>query len=829
MKLKISKKTYLRYFWIALVILSVILLGVIAGSVFGSISRADDFDLQNLNMDFTTLVYYNDPETGEAHEMDRLYDDENRIWAEYEQIPQFMKDAFVSIEDERFFSHGGFDVKRIIGAAINMMKKGGYSYGASTITQQLVKNLTGDDEVTIERKIQEIYRAIQIEKEFSKDEILELYLNTIYLSQQCNGVQAAANVYFGKDVSELTLAECASIAGITQYPSLYDPIVNPQNNKDKQEVVLKKMLELGKISEEQYEEAVKEKLVFAQKENKDAVIRSNSYYVDAVIEEVLQDLQEEKGYARQVALKMLYSGGLKIYTTVDINVQKALEDLYTNPDKFPKVSGDVQPESAAVVIDPETGNIVGLIGGRGEKLASRTLNRATDTLRQPGSTIKPIAVYAPAIEYGHINPTSTVVDGPITIDGWSPRNAGGGYSGPVSVSTAVARSLNTVAVKVLDKITPDASFDFLQKNLGITSLVESETRDGKVFTDKGYPALALGGLTDGISVTEMCAAYVPFVSKGLYTKPTTYTKVENHNGEVILEKNSDDVKIAMSELTAYQVTQLLQGVVRYGTGSSARLDNSKIPAAGKTGTTSNDNDRWFIGYTPYYVTAVWFGYDQPKSLGSIGYNPSIPIWREIMNKIHEGKEGKTFSLPNGIKTTAICTESGQLATSACFKDVRGSKVSYSYLGENQMPTSYCKVHKSFVLCTETEMLATSACQRTREVSALGTSTDEPEEGYIADKRCTTHTSITLCLESNAIASPFCPETHTEAAPPFYIGDTAIGTCTVHTALESGELTADAAPQDEGVSPQEAPPVENAGVAPLPPEASVIQASTELAA
>ncbi len=740
MNVKKAFKTYVKYFFIALGILMIVLLGVVCGSVYGIISRADDFDLHNLNMDFTSFVYYTDPETGEIIEMDRLYDNENRIWAEYERIPQYMKDAIVSIEDERFYSHKGFDLKRIMGAAISMVKKGDYSYGASTITQQLVKNLTGDDEVSVERKIQEIYRAIQIEKEFSKDEILELYLNTIYLSQQCNGVQSAANVYFGKDVSELTLAECASIAGITQYPSLYDPIVNPQNNKEKQEIVLAKMLELGKISQAEYEEAVSENLVFAQKENRDTVILSNSYFVDTVIEEVLQDLQEEKGYTRQVALKMLYSGGLKIYSTVDINVQQTLEEIYTDDENFPKASGDVQPESSAVVIDPETGNIVGLVGGRGEKTASRTLNRATGTLRQPGSTIKPIAVYAPAIEYGHITPNSTVVDGPITIDGWSPRNAGGGYSGTVSVRTAVARSLNTVAVKVLDKITLDASYDFLQKNLGITSLVENEARDSKVYTDKAYPALALGGLTDGISVAEMCAAYVPFVSKGLYTKPTTYTKVENHRGEVILEKSSADVKIAMSEQTAYQMTQLLQGVIRYGTGSAAKLNDSKIPSAGKTGTTSNDNDRWFIGYTPYYVTAVWFGYDQPKSLGSIGYNPSIPLWRTIMNDIHEGKEGKTFSMPSGMKTTAICSVSGMLATSACYNDVRGSKVTYSYAADNQLPTSACNVHKAYSMCTETNMLATAACPNTRSVSALGTSSEEID-GYISSASCNMHTSM----------------------------------------------------------------------------------------
>lgn len=733
-------KTYLKYFGIAIGILTIILMGVLFGGIVGIISKADDMDLDNLNMNFTSFVFYTDKETGETLELDRLYDNENRIWAEYEKIPQYMKDAIVSIEDERFYSHNGFDIKRIMGAAISMIKKGDYSYGASTITQQLVKNLTGDDEVTIERKIQEIYRAWQIERKFSKEEILELYLNTIYLSQQCNGVQAAANVYFGKDVNELSLAECASLAGITQYPSLYDPIVNPNNNKEKQEVVLRKMLELDKISEEEYNEAVNENLVFVQKKTGDSVILSNSYFVDAVIEEVLSDLQEEKGYSRQVALKMLYSGGLQIYSTVDKHVQSTLEKIYTDESNFPKTTGDVKPESAAVVIDPETGNIVGLIGGRGEKSASRTLNRATDTLRQPGSTIKPIAVYAPALEYGHIAPDTTIVDGPITIDGWSPRNSGGGYSGSVSVRTAVARSLNTVAVKVLDKITIDTSYDFLEKNLGITSLVESETRDGKVYSDKVYPALSLGGLTDGISVMEMCAAYVPFASKGLYTKPTTYTKVLDHKGNVLLEKTSDDVKIAMSEQTAYQMTQLLQGVIRYGTGSGAALNNNNIAAGGKTGTTSNDNDRWFIGFTPYYVTAVWFGYDQPKSLGSIGYNPSVPLWRSIMNEIHTEKEPKTFHMPSNMKSSAICGGSGDLATPACFNALDGSHVTYSHVGSDQLPEKYCTLHKAFSVCTETEKIASPGCPNTRTVGALGTSSSGTE-GYISPDVCSIHSSM----------------------------------------------------------------------------------------
>lgn len=768
MQVKKALKTYIKFFFLFLGILILIGGGITCGYVYSIVSNTEELDISNFKMDFTSFVYYTDPETGELVEMDRLYDNENRIWVSYDQIPQYMKDAVVAIEDERFYSHKGYDTKRIIGAVFNTLKKGDYGYGASTITQQLVKNLTGDDDVNIERKIQEIYRAAKLEKKHSKEDILELYLNTIYLSQQCNGVQAAANVYFDKDVSELTLAECASLAGITQYPSLYDPIVNPQKNKEKQELVLSKMLELGKISQAEYDAAIHEKLVFAHKDAEDTVILSNSYFVDTVIDEVISDLQTEYGYTRQVALKMLYSGGLQIHTTVDINVQKTLETIYADNNNFPKETGDVEPESAAVVIDPETGNIVGIVGGRGKKSASRTLNRATDTLRQPGSTIKPIAVYAPAIEYGHITPNTTIVDGPISINNWSPTNSGKGYSGPVSIRTAVAKSLNTVAVKVLQKITLNTSFEFLTKNLGITSLVENELRNGEVYSDKQFPSLALGGLTDGVSVVEMCAAYASFANEGKYNSPTTYTQVLNHNGKVILERKPEQTqKIAMSETTAYQMTQLLQGVIQSGTATNAKLNN--MPAAGKTGTTDRDKDRWFIGYTPYYVTAVWFGFDQPKSLG-YNTNPAIPLWRSIMNEIHQDKEYKTFKMPSdskGSQTIKICSVSGKRATALCSLDIRGNMVKYVSSDNANIPSGSCTAHKSYRICTKSNMLANTGCPSTNTVSALGVSS-EPKDGHISSDTCNQHAPQRVPPPSASPAPPEKPpETpiETPSVPP----------------------------------------------------------------
>lgn len=734
-------RKFLKYFLTIAGIFAIILLGILCGSIYSMISNSKDLNVSDLDMDFTSFVYYTDPETKEVRELDYLYDEENRIWADKEQIPQYLKDAVVAIEDERFFKHNGFDVKRIIGAAFSFIKDQDSAYGASTITQQLVKNLTGDDEVTLQRKIVEIYRAVKIEQTISKDRVLELYLNTIYLSQHCNGVQTASHLYFGKDVSSLTLAQCASLAGITQYPSKYDPIVHPENNKEKQELVLKKMLELGYISQKDYQDAVSEKLVFKSGKDEDESVlpASSSYFVDTVIEDVLRDLQEKKGYSKQIALKMLYSGGLQIYSTVDMDVQKAMEEVYDNPSNFPSFKGDTQPESAMVTIDPYTGHVVGIIGGRGEKNASLTFNRATQSLRQPGSTIKPIAVYAPAIEYGHIYPSSIVLDAPITINGWTPRNSGGSFSGSVTVSTAVARSLNIPAVKVLDKVSLDTSYDFLTRNLGITSLVENENRNGDSYTDKAYAALALGGLTDGISPLELCASYVPFINKGIYIKPSSYTKVVDHSGKILLEADKKDSHIAMSEQTAYLMTSMLQGVINWGTGSAAKLNN--MPAAGKTGTTTNDFDRWFVGYTPYYVSAVWFGYDTPRELSGIGGNPAIPVWRNVMQKIHSDKEYKKFSIPSGLVKVSVCTACGKRATSKCAMDIRGSTIATGYFKEGSAPTAYCSIHKTYTICTCSGLLASDTCpeEYRKTVSALGTtdaSDNDPEKtGYLSNKVC----------------------------------------------------------------------------------------------
>lgn len=687
---KSTIKKFIKIFIITLFTGILAVFGLFIGSIFGLLDSNLGIDLDSVTMNFSSIVYYTDAE-GKPVEFERLYDSQNRVWADISIIPKYMQDALVSIEDERFEKHNGIDIPRSAKAAFTYLFKGSSSFGGSTITQQLVKNMTGDKKVNPSRKIREMYRALILEKKLSKEQILELYLNTIFLSNNCNGVQAAANKYFGKDVSELTLAQCASIAGITQYPTLYDPLSNPEKNIEKQRIVLKKMLELKKITQEEYDNALNEKLVFLDKSSGNTSSKQ-SYFTDQLINDVLDDLQTKKGYSKAIAEKMIYTGGLKIYATVDPSVQNAMDEVYQNKNNFPKANSNPEPQSAMVVLDPYAGAIRGIVGGIGEKSGDRVLNRASQSLRQPGSCMKPIGVYAPSIELGLVSPGSVVVDEPIDINGWKPINYYNGFRGSVTVRDAVAHSMNIPAVKVLQRLTVDYSFNFLKKNLGITSLVESEKRsDGKTYTDKNLSSLALGGLTDGISLTELAAAYTPFVNSGLYSKPHTYTKVLDSNDNIILE-NKVKTTVAMSEQTAYLTNSMLQTVVKRGTAPGAKLA-SGMPSAGKTGTTDEDKDRWYAGFTPYYVGVVWYGYDKPQPLSFLNYHPCVPIWKKVMDKIHNSTTPVTdFKKPqSGITEVKICLSSGKLATELCVQDPDANVINEIYKS-SMAPKDYCTVH-----------------------------------------------------------------------------------------------------------------------------------------
>ncbi|MBR6720172.1 MAG: PBP1A family penicillin-binding protein [Clostridia bacterium] len=663
-KKKIAKK--LLRFTLAFVLLAM-LTAILAGVAICITTEPIDASL--LNMKMTSVLYYED-DNGEQVIMQNLYSGENRSWVNFDEIPLDMKNAFVAIEDERFYSHPGFDIKRLTGAGLNtilrLFDKNRSVYGGSTITQQLVKNLTKEDDRSILRKFREIYRAIRLEKDLSKNDILELYLNTIYLSQNCNGVGSASKIYFDKDISELNLAECASIAGITQYPSLYDPYLNPEANKEKQLTVLSKMLELEMITQEEYDEAVSYELIFERAAEFDTSYYS--YFVDTVIEEVLEDLETRYNYSPAMAQNLLYTGGLQIKCTIDPEIQAILESVYEDEANFIRNADGELLQSSMVVIEAVTGEVKGVVGGIGDKGGSRTYNRATAP-RQPGSSIKPISVYAPALDFGIIHSGSVLNDVKTTFtleDGttWTPRNSGGYYSGPVSLKTAISRSLNVPAAQVLHDMGIERSYEFLTEDLGISTLVESRKTDEGIISDKSLAPLSLGGLTDGISPIEMAAAYTPFISKGYYTEAHTYTEIYDYNGNLLYSKHPLRHR-AIRSSTATIMAELLSGVVTGGTGSSARF--SGVDLAGKTGTTTNNHDKWFVGFTPSLIGATWVGYDTPTNI-SVSGNPAINLWKKVMSQIdYEDKPHRfedVLSFDN-LQRCTLCTVSGLRATSVC--------------------------------------------------------------------------------------------------------------------------------------------------------------------
>ena len=637
--------------FILIFLITIIIGGAVAGgavltAVMGMWGNTDGIDLDSLTMDSNSNIVYLDPNTGEEKNLLTLSSDENRIWVDLDATPKNLQNAFIAIEDERFPIHNGVDIKRTLKATLTyfldkLTGKGGQaSLGGSTITQQLIKNITGDDEQTIFRKISEISKAIDLEKKLSKDQILELYLNCIFLSQNCHGVQTAANLYFDKDVSQLNLAECASIASITQNPALYDPFINPDKNKEKQELVLAKMLSLGYITQEEYDEAVNYPLTFSKDTaatKKEEII--TSYYVDQVVRDAISRLQE-KGYSESLATKMVYSGGLKIYCAYDPEIQSIVEEYYYNTNNFP----DSSAQSSIVIIDPSDGRVVAMAGGIGEKEASFTLNRAAQSPRQPGSTIKPLAVYAPALDNGTINTSTRVMDKRKSYDGWVPRNYSYTYSNSeVGLDYALQQSLNTVPVEIMSDMGIQTSFDFMTQKLGFTTLVEAEEINGEIYTDLGYAQLALGGLTHGATNIEMTAAYCIFPNQGVYNKPYTFTEIKNESGETILTgRDSDTTWEAIKPETAAIMNRYLNSVVTSGTGRGAALSDGTF-TAGKTGTTSENFDRWFIGYSPYYVASVWYGYDTPASI-EMSSNPCIPVWKNVMDKVHSTIKKKNRSI-----------------------------------------------------------------------------------------------------------------------------------------------------------------------------------------
>ena len=690
----------------------------------------------------------------------------NRLPVTLDQIPVDLQHAVVAIEDERFYEHNGIDVKGILRAGMKAITTGDFSEGASTITQQLLKNNVftnwTSESTQLERftrKFQEQYLAVQVEKKTNKDTILENYLNTINLGAGSYGVQAAARQYFDKDVWDLNLSECATLAGITQNPTKFNPIINPESNQKRRKEVLQHMLDQNYITQDQYDEALADdvysRIQAAQEKNSSTENTVYTYFEDELTDQIINDLMNIKGYTKTQATNLLYSGGLKVYTTQDSTIQNILDEEYSDPSNYPdtvqyeldyaltvtdpdgnqvnyskemlqlyfqnedpgfdllfdspeegqtyvdrykesiladgskvvaeRVNFAPQPQSSMSVIDQHTGYVKALIGGRGEKTASLTLNRATDTTRQPGSTFKIVSTYAPALNEKGMTLATTFEDEPYEYPDGSPvNNATRSYNGTTTIRTAIQNSINVVAVKCFEEVTPDLGLKYLD-NFGFTTLAHGTEADtdanGNVWSDANL-ATALGGITNGVTNVELCASYAAIANGGNYIKPIYYTKILDHNGNVLIENTSAERSV-IKESTAYLLTSAMEDVVKKGTGTACQLDNMAV--AGKTGTTEAYNDLWFVGYTPYYTCAVWSGYDNNEKLPDYARNFHKNLWKKVMTRIHEGLPSKEFEKPASVEKLSVCEETGLLPRAGC-------PVITEYFDVGTMPTEYCDQH-----------------------------------------------------------------------------------------------------------------------------------------
>ena len=775
--------TFIQLCLIALIGVGII--GVSAGiGIFkGVLATAPDIgNIDVTPTGFSTFVY--DIEGNQTAKL--VSTDSNRIPVTIDMVPEDLKNAFVAVEDSRFYSHNGIDIKGIVRAGVvgiqNKLRGGDFTEGASTITQQLLKNnvftdWTSEDSFAdrLKRKIQEQYLALELEKVMDKDSILINYMNTINLGQNTLGVQAASMRYFNKSVSDLNLSECAVIAGITKNPSRYNPITHPDKNAERRQKVLEDMQRDGYITQEQYDEAMADdvysRIQIADSENEDSSV--NTYFVDALTDDVLEDLIAA-GYNETQAFTLLYSGGLKIYSTQDPKIQQICDETFADETNFPantkwylnyeltieKSNGDKenystemfrtywkenrsksynliytsqeeayqdielykeaimrsgdevlgetisltpQPQVSIVVEDQSTGYIVAMEGGRGAKSGSRTLNRATDTTRQPGSTFKVVSTYAPAFDSAGLTLATVMNDAPFNYaDGRPVANwYGENYRGLSSLREGIAQSMNIVAVKTLTQITPQLGFDYL-KNFGFTTLEERKEINGKVYSDI-QQALALGGITNGVTNEELNAAYACIANGGTYIKPKLYTKVLDHDGNIILDNTTPQSRQVIKESTAFLLTNAMVDVVTVGTGGSVNFGGMAI--AGKTGTTSDYNDVWFSGYTPYYTATTWTGFDNNVKLTGDEKNLAKKLWRSVMSKIHEELPNEPFNVPSGIVTATVCSRSGKLPIEGLCNGTLRSE----YFADGTVPTETCDVHYAGQVCTYSNLPACEGC------------------------------------------------------------------------------------------------------------------------
>ena len=725
-----SRRRFRPFRALGFLILTILLVGLTTAAICGMVfavyinkyvSNDVEIYLDSYRLNLTSFIYYTDPDTGAEVELSSLHGMEDRVWVDLEDIPKQLQLAFISVEDNSFYTHQGVNWKRTIGATINWTGMlDDFTGGGSTITQQLIKNLTDDKDTSVKRKLREIMRALELEQKYEKDDILEMYLNTIYFGQGAYGVQQAAKTYFNKELDELTLAECASIAGIVKNPYGYDLKRFPEKNADRRAIVLGEMKKYGNISESQYKKAMAEDVQAYKSTGEDEDSNGEqyqSYFVDAVYWAVKEDLQTKLGYSESMAEQLLLTGGLKIITTLDPEIQAKMDAVFLDEENFPGGLGNdgTYPQASMVLMDPYTGHVKALYGGRGEKEGDLVLNRATQTHRSPGSAIKPITVYSPALEYDLVSPITVVDDAPkdFTVrgdgTGW-PYNESRTYSGRTTILNGIAKSYNTVAVDLVQQLGVDRSFNWATKNLGLelVSSMQKTLSDGsvKTYSDKDISPLSMGSLTTGVTVLEMTAAYSAFVNEGQYTTPILYTKVYDADNKLLLD-NTPVTTVAMSTKTRDYMIQLLSGVVETGTGRKAAIDG--IQVGGKTGTTSADNDRWFAGITPYYVGVVWFGFDTPQSLQKFSTNPALELWTRVMKDVLVEAEPAQFTMTTEMNKVSYCLDCGLLATDLCSNDVRGSRVATAMVEASDVPKRNCTCHVSVNLCQASGSVANEFC------------------------------------------------------------------------------------------------------------------------
>lgn len=772
---KVSSKLNVWTFRLVLVVfIAIILFGTMAvlGVCKGIIDTAPDIDTIDVSPEgYSTKIYDTDGNVTQT----LIGQNANRVYVTLDNVPAHVQNAFIAIEDERFRQHNGIDIKGIIRAAANTLSTKDLSQGASTITQQLIKNTVfeGGSENTdiakIKRKIQEQYLAVQLENKINKDTILEYYLNTINLGQNTLGVQAASQRYFGKNVNDLTISEAAVIAGITKNPSGNNPISYPENNKERRATVLEYMKEQGYIDEAEYNEALADNVYDRIAEYNESYIsakgneQTSSYFNDALFEQVLNDLKVELGYTETQAYNALYRADLKIYSTQDRQIQDICDEVTNDSSFYPSnseyqlsyqlsvISADgtetnyneqtlkayflkqnpsfniyfkdkksakpyikeyrksvvkdtdtitgeninyiIQPQVSFVLMDQHNGHVLALVGGRGKKTGARTLNRASGSLRQPGSTFKILSTYLPAFDTAGMTLASTEVDEKyyypgtkVQVHNWT----GSAYKGTTTLREGIYNSMNVVTVKTLAKVTPKVAYDYLV-NLGITTLVDSRIdKSGKVFSDIQLP-MALGGLTDGVTNLELTAAYASIANGGVYTEPVLYTRILDHDGNVLIDKTPVTRQV-FKDSTAYLLTSAMEDVISIGTGTAAKFTGIDMPAAGKTGTTSKDIDLWFEGYTPYYTAGIWGGWDLNKDQVNTTYHKTI--WKTIMERVHTEKnlEKKEFDVPDSVSKVSICRICGKLAVEGVCSSYGSEKT--EYFAKDTIPKEYCSCHQT---------------------------------------------------------------------------------------------------------------------------------------